>query len=74
MSGEIEETMREAINNDLDAQIQEPIYEEVKKIIQKLKNNKCPGPDNIVNEMIKKEGPALWHSLHSLIIKIWRTE
>jgi hypothetical protein len=53
MSGEIEETMRGEISNDLAAQIEEPTHEEVKEIIQKLKNNKCPGPDNIVNEMIK---------------------
>jgi sorting nexin-29 len=74
MNGEIEETMREEINNDLDAQIEEPTYEEVKEVIQKRKNNKCPGPDNIVNEMIKKGGPALWHRPHYLIIKMWRRE
>jgi hypothetical protein len=38
--------MTEEINNDLDAQIEQPTYEEVKEIIQKLKNN------NVLDQII----------------------
>ena len=54
MNGETEEIAIDEINDDFDVQAEEPTYEEVKKIIQNLKNNKSPGPDKIVNELIKK--------------------
>ena len=73
MYGETDEIATEEIS-DFDIQTEEPTYEEVKRIIQNLKNNKSPGPDKIINELIKKRGVTLWHRLCSLLIKMWRRE
>ena len=54
MNSETEEIAIEEINDDIDIWTEEPTYEKVKKIIQNLKNDKSPGPDKIVNELIKK--------------------
>jgi len=43
-------------------------------IIRKLKNNKAPGSDNIVPELIKEGGQKLKHKIHTLILKIWEKE
>ena len=74
VNGETDEITIEEINDDIDIQTKEPTYEEVKRIIQNLKNNKSPQPDKIVNELIKKGGVTLWHKLYNLLIKIWRRE
>ena len=50
-----------------------PTYNEVSNI-RKLKNNKAPGPDNIVPELIKEGGKKLKHRIHTLILKIWEKE
>ena len=51
-----EHTDREAeiknLNEDVD--IWPPTYNEVSNTIRKLKNNKAPGPDNIVPELIEE--------------------
>jgi hypothetical protein len=57
---------------------QEGIYittvEEMKEAIDKLKNNKAPGPDNINAELIKSSKPVLINILHKIIHKVWETE
>ena len=67
MNGETEEIAIEEINDDFDIQTEEPTYEEVKKIIKNLKNNKSLEPDKIVNELIKKGGTTFWHRLYNLL-------
>lgn len=51
-----------------------PTYEETMSAINKLKNNKAPGTDNLTAEMFKCGGPSLWKLLHSLIVNIWTQE
>jgi hypothetical protein len=46
-------------------------YNEVNYIIQKLRYNKVPGPDNIISELIKEGGQKLKHRIHMLNLKIW---
>jgi len=48
----------ETKNMNEDVEILPPAYNEVSNIIRKLKNNKAPGPDNIVHEFINKEGES----------------
>jgi hypothetical protein len=49
-------------------------YNEINGIIQKLRNNKAPGPDNIISELIKEGGQQLKHRIFILILKIWEKE
>ena len=39
-----------------------------------LKNNKPPGTDSILGEVLKNGGTALHHKVHQLILSIWNTE
>jgi hypothetical protein len=43
----------ETENLNKEVEIPPPTYNEVNDIIQKLRNNKAPGPDNIISELIK---------------------
>jgi hypothetical protein len=52
-------------------EVSEPTMEEVKKALQKLKNNKSPGVDTIPSELIKSAGDSLSKSIYELIRKIW---
>jgi len=61
----------EAENLKEEVEIPPPTYNEVSDIIQKLRNNKAPGPDNIIAELIKEGGRKLKHRIYMLILKIW---
>ena len=41
-----------------------PTHNEVSNISRKPKNNKAPGPDNTVLELIKEGGQKLKHRIH----------
>jgi hypothetical protein len=55
-------------------ELSEPTMEEVKKALQKLKNNKSPGRDTIPSELIKSGGDSLIKCIYELIRKIWMQE
>jgi sorting nexin-29 len=48
--------------------------EEMEEAIDKLKNNKAPGSDNINADLIKSSKPVLINILHKIIEKVWETE
>ena len=45
-------------------EIPAPTYNEINGIIQKLRNNKAPGPDNIISELIKEGVQRLKHRIY----------
>lgn len=53
---------------------QAPENEEIEKVIQQLKNNRCAGADEIQAEMVKHGGKNLQNMLCKLIQEIWRKE
>jgi hypothetical protein len=50
-----------------------PSFSEVETCVRKM-NNKSPGEDNIVVEMIKSGGKVLIKKIHELICVIWKKE
>ena len=63
----------EAENLKEEVEIPPPTHNEVRDIIQKLRNNKAPGPDNIISDLIKG-GRKLKHRIYMFILKIWEKE
>ena len=57
-----------------EVEIPPPTYNEVKEIIHKLRNNKAPGPHNIISELIKEGRQKLENRIYKLILKIWEKE
>ena len=51
-----------------------PTITEVQTAIQRLKNNKSAGLDNIPAEFFKLGGELLTDHIHQIIVKIWTTE
>jgi len=51
-----------------------PTVEEVEMAVQKLKNYKAPGTDNIPVELFKYGGNELVKHLHTIIKDIWQKE
>jgi hypothetical protein len=45
---------------------------EVRDIILNFKNQKTPGIDGIITEILQKVGPALWRKIHGLIKTVWK--
>ena len=51
-----------------------PTVEEVEMAVQKLRNYKAPGTDNIPAELFKNGGNELVKHLHTIIKEIWQKE
>ena len=54
--------------------VPEPSASEVELAIDKLKNHKSPGIDQILAELIKEGGRTICLEIHKLIISIWKKE
>ncbi|XP_072392477.1 uncharacterized protein [Diabrotica undecimpunctata] len=63
-----------AMEDIRDNEIGIPTYDEYLDIIQKIKQKRTPGPDEIPNELIKNGGEKLLTSNYNLIVKIWEAE
>jgi len=51
-----------------------PTKEEVKAAVDKLKNNKAPGPDGIPSEIWKEGYKNMENRIYELIFQIWNEE
>jgi hypothetical protein len=65
---------QKALSEDKEEMTNEPSREEVEETIRKMKNNRSPGEDSIVAELIKCGGKELIIKIHELINNIWRNE
>jgi len=54
----------------IDTKITIPIYGDINGIINKLKNNRAPGPDNITAELIKNGGNTLKRRIYKRNLNI----
>jgi hypothetical protein len=68
----VETSMEE--HQDSQEGIHLPTVEELEKAIDKLKNNRVPGSDNINTKLIKSSKHVLINILHKIIQKVWETE
>jgi hypothetical protein len=51
-----------------------PNINEIDQAIKHLRNNKAPGIDLILAELVKFAGPEYVKHIHKLLVKIWITE
>jgi hypothetical protein len=51
-----------------------PTKKEVKVVVDKLKNNKAPGPDGIPSEILKEGHKYMENRFYELIVQIWNEE
>ena len=66
------ESEREA--EEVEQEMYEPTLDEVRYIIQGIKNGKAPGIDTITVELIKNAGAKMEQKIYNLIRKIWNDE
>ena len=66
--------VREVEINTAEPLVPEPSALEVELAIEKLKNKKSAGIDQIPAEMIKAGGSTIRGEIHKLIISIWNKE
>lgn len=59
---------------ELDINTEPPTKEEIRAVIQSLKNGKTAGPDNISNEMLKAHDETISEELHLILSEIWQSE
>jgi len=46
----------------------------LKAVVDKLKNNKTPGPNGIPSEILKEGYKCMEHRIYGLIVQIWNEE
>lgn len=69
-----EEQHEEEIYITADRLVENPSFDETQISLNKLKNHKAPGADEIPAELLKYWGETLHRQIHQLITQIWSEE
>lgn len=51
-----------------------PTIDDVRKATERLKNNRLPGPDNIIAQLLKNQWEITEITLHKIVCQVWKEE
>ncbi|KAJ0171123.1 hypothetical protein K1T71_013322 [Dendrolimus kikuchii] len=68
-----EALIRQEVEDNME-EVASPTFDEVKKAIMRLKNNKTPGIDDLPSELWKYSGRVVQLKLYELLKTIWKVE
>lgn len=65
------EIQEENVVHNNENQLEAPSFDDLMEVLNKIKNNKSAGSDEIVMELIKYSDQDVLHRIHRLILEIW---
>jgi hypothetical protein len=68
-SGKVTERTEEEWNDN-----KPPTIDNVRRAIERLKNNRSPGPDSIIAELLKIKQEIIQVTFHKMVCQIWKVE
>lgn len=69
-----DEPVEDQIYVTMEPEVPEPSLEEIKSIVESLKNHKASAEDNINPKLLNLTGRDLLENLHKTILAIWKHE